>query len=74
VLRDFGPPDDWKAAFGSVAAPIDIIAGADDELMKVDEYAKVAGADAGRARVTIVPGADHLGVLREPAALAAAGR
>jgi pimeloyl-ACP methyl ester carboxylesterase len=71
LLRNFGPPDDWRAGFDAVTAPIEIIAGADDELLKVDEYAKMVGADQDRTRVTIVPGADHLGVLRQPAALAA---
>ncbi|MCB9997658.1 MAG: alpha/beta fold hydrolase [Methylobacteriaceae bacterium] len=70
LLSSFGPKDMRYRDLSGIEAPIEIVAGADDELMVAGRYADVAQTGA-RARVTIVPGVDHMGATRDPAALAA---
>jgi pimeloyl-ACP methyl ester carboxylesterase len=72
LLADYGPDFDWaktQAAIRAAAPKVKVIAGADDELMNAAVYAPQLtplGAD-----VKIVPGVDHMGVVHQPAALAA---
>jgi len=69
LLIDYGPPEDWRAAFQGAASRIDLIAGEADELMDAPAY-RSAVAPLG-VRVTLLPGVDHMGVVYQPAALAA---
>jgi alpha-beta hydrolase superfamily lysophospholipase len=71
LLTNFGPPPDWKSAFEATAAPIDVIVGENDELMDAGSYAPALAPHAARTSVTVLPGIDHMGVVRQPAALAA---
>jgi pimeloyl-ACP methyl ester carboxylesterase len=70
LLADYGPGYDWaatKATIAAAAARIKLVAGADDELMRAEAYARELrplGVD-----VTILPGVDHMGVVYAPAAL-----
>ena len=72
LLTSFGPSFDWsvtRAGIRSVAPRMSLIAGGADEMMDPDGYIralKPLGVD-----VTILPGLDHLGVVYDPAALAA---
>jgi len=72
LLASFSPSYDWSATSAGLraAAPrVSVIAGADDEMMDADGYARALpplGAD-----VTVLPGVDHMGVVYTPAALAA---
>ncbi len=67
LLADFGPPADWKSAFEKRAGQIEVIAGEKDEFMNVAVY-QSALAPLG-ARVTLIPGVDHMGLAHQPAAL-----
>ncbi len=69
LLANYGPPQDWKGALQAAASRIDLIAGEKDELMDAPGY-QSAVAPLG-VRVTLLPGVDHMGVVHEPAALAA---
>ena len=69
LMTSYAAPEDWKAAFEGAKAPIEVIAGADDELMDAQAYQRVL-APLG-ARVTLVPGLDHMGLCWSPAALKA---
>jgi pimeloyl-ACP methyl ester carboxylesterase len=71
LLANFGPPWDWRGAFAAAAAPIDVMVGEKDELMKADAYPAALAPFADRTRVTLLPGVDHMGVVHERAALAA---
>ena len=71
LLANFGAPDDWKQAFAAASAPIAVIAGDKDEMMFVDRYAEVLKPFAATTRVASVADADHIGILYQPAALAA---
>jgi pimeloyl-ACP methyl ester carboxylesterase len=69
LLANYGPPPDWKGALQAAAGRIELIAGENDELMDASAYQSVV-APLG-VRVTLLPGVDHIGVVRQPAALAA---
>jgi hypothetical protein len=69
LLVNYGPPPDWKGALQAAAGRIELIAGEKDELMDAPAYRSVV-APLG-VRVTLLPDADHMGVVYQPAALAA---
>ncbi len=69
LLVNYGPPSDWKGALERAAGRIELIAGESDELMDATAYMRVV-APLG-VRVTLLPGLDHMGVVRAPDALAA---
>jgi alpha-beta hydrolase superfamily lysophospholipase len=69
LLANYGPPPDWKGALQAAAGRIALIGGENDELMDAPAYQSVV-APLG-VRVTLLPGVDHMGVVHQPAALAA---
>jgi pimeloyl-ACP methyl ester carboxylesterase len=69
LLISYGPPRDWKGALQAAAGRIALIAGENDELMSASAY-QTTVAPLG-VRVTLLPGVDHMGVVHQPAALAA---
>lgn len=69
LLVNYGPPPDRKAALQAAAGRIELIAGEKDELMDAPAYRSVV-APFG-VRVTLLPDVDHMGVVHQPAALAA---
>jgi pimeloyl-ACP methyl ester carboxylesterase len=69
LLGNYGPPDDWRAAFRASVGRIEVIAGENDELMDAPAYK--TNLEPLGAEVTLVPGVDHMGVDYGPAALAA---
>ena len=71
LLTNFGPPLAWRGPLAAAAAPIDVIIGERDELMAADRYADALAPFAANVHLTVLRGVDHMGVLREPAALAA---
>jgi len=70
LLSSFGPKDMRYRDLAGIDAPIAIIAGEKDELMVADRYAEIAKT-ASNARAQVIPGVDHMGMARDPAALAA---
>jgi pimeloyl-ACP methyl ester carboxylesterase len=72
LLADYGPEFDWaktQATIRSVAPKVTVICGAEDELMNAPAFEselKPLGAE-----VKLLPGVDHMGVVYQPAALAA---
>jgi pimeloyl-ACP methyl ester carboxylesterase len=71
LATNFGPPADWKGAFAATAAPIDVIEGEKDELMDAGQYQGALAPFADKVRLSLLAGVDHMGAVREPAALAA---
>jgi pimeloyl-ACP methyl ester carboxylesterase len=69
LLGNYGPPDDWRAAFRASVGRIEVIAGENDELMDASAYK--TNLEPLGAEVTLVPGVDHMGIVYRPAALAA---
>ena len=69
LLVSYGPPTDWRAAFRATAGRIEVIDGENDELMDAPAY-KTHLEPLG-AKVTVLPGVDHIGVVYQPSAVAA---
>ena len=69
LMRNYASPDDWRAPFARSGARIEVIAGEDDELMNATAYAPAL--EPYGAKVKVVPGVDHMGIVYKPAALAA---
>lgn len=69
LMTSYAAPDDWEGAFRRAKAPIDVIAGADDELMDAEAFGRVL-TPLG-VRVTLIPGIDHMGVCWRPEAVKA---
>ncbi len=72
LLADYGPDFEWaktQATIRAAAPKMKVIGGAEDELMNASAYEtelKPLGAE-----VKLLPGVDHMGVVYQPAALAA---
>jgi pimeloyl-ACP methyl ester carboxylesterase len=71
LLSNFGPPEDWQGAVKTSKAPIEILAGEKDELMNSPAYPGAIEPLGANARVTLLAGVDHMGMVYAPAALAA---
>jgi pimeloyl-ACP methyl ester carboxylesterase len=69
LIGNYGPPADWRAAFQAAAGRIEVIAGENDELMNAPAY-RDAVEPLG-AKVTLLHGVDHMGIVYRPTALAA---
>jgi pimeloyl-ACP methyl ester carboxylesterase len=69
LLTDYGPPPDWQDALRKNAARIDLISGGSDELMDPAAYKNVLPPLG--VHVVLLPNVDHMGVVYQPAALAA---
>lgn len=70
LLVNFGPPEDYRAAFAEAAAPVTVLAGDGDTLMVSTKYAEVVEGLEPKTEVAVVSGVDHMGIIYDPAALA----
>lgn len=66
LLTDFGPGADFRTSLAATTRPIELFAGADDELMQSDNYQATLGA---KVKVTILPGVNHMGIVSDTAAV-----
>lgn len=69
LMASYAAPDDREGAFRKAKAPVAVIAGADDELMDAAAYQRVLPPLG--ARVTLLPGVDHMGLCWRPEAIKA---
>ena len=69
LMTNYTGPDDWQAPFRAASGRIEVIAGEDDELMNAPAYKTVL--EPLGAKVTLLPGVNHMGIVYQPAALAA---
>jgi pimeloyl-ACP methyl ester carboxylesterase len=69
LLQNYTAPSDWRGAFERSKGRIAVIAGADDELMNAEAYRSELPPLG--ARVTIIPGVDHIGIVYRPEAIKA---
>jgi pimeloyl-ACP methyl ester carboxylesterase len=69
---NFGTPRDWRSAVRSIRRPMIVLGGANDELFlsdKLDETFRLVRNDI---KVEVVPGLDHMQIVTEAPAIAAA--
>jgi len=69
LMQSYAAPDDWKGAFEPSRGRISVLVGADDKLMDAEAFARIVPPLG--ARVTIVPGVDHMGLCFRPEAIKA---
>lgn len=69
LLTDYGPPPGWQGALQKAGPRIDVIAGESDELTDAAAYQSVLPPLG--VHVVVLPNVDHMGVVYQPAALAA---
>jgi pimeloyl-ACP methyl ester carboxylesterase len=62
---------DWRGVLARIAAPTEIVIGANDELFNADQFKPMLQPINPRIGVTIVPNETHLGMIADPAAIAA---
>jgi alpha-beta hydrolase superfamily lysophospholipase len=68
LMRNFGSSADYRADLAAAGKPVAVFAGAADELMFPDKYRDAVGQ---RAPVTLIDGVNHMGIVSDPAAVAA---
>jgi pimeloyl-ACP methyl ester carboxylesterase len=70
----FRPHEDWRADLRGAEERLDVVVGADDEVLQADRFEAVL-REAGRpAPVTVVPGVDHIGLTLSPVGVDAVAR
>jgi len=62
---------DWRSVLARIAAPTEIVVGANDELFNADQFKPMLQTVNPRIGVTIVPNETHLGMIADPPATAA---
>jgi pimeloyl-ACP methyl ester carboxylesterase len=68
LMRDFGSSRDYRKDLAAATRPVEVFAGAADELMRPDRYQDAVGE---RVPVTLINGVNHMGVVSDPAAVSA---
>jgi len=71
LLMNFRPHLDWRGDLAAVRRPAAILVGAADTLFVAEAYAPVVGAINPAIGVTVVEGADHMGITFDAPAIAA---
>lgn len=71
LAANFGAHLDYAADIARSPRSLQVLSGSDDELMLADKYAGVFASAGNPVPVTLVPGANHIGLTLNPAALAA---
>jgi len=62
---------DWRGVLARIAAPTEIVVGANDQLFNADQFKPMLQTVNPRIGVTIVPNETHLGMIADPPAIAA---
>lgn len=62
---------DWRGVLARIAAPTEVVVGADDQLFIADQFKPMLETVNPRIGVTIVPDETHLGMIADPPATAA---
>ena len=68
LMRNFGTTQDFRADLAAAGKPIELFAGAVDELMFPDKYGDAVGP---RVSVRLIDGVNHMGIVSDPAAVSA---
>jgi alpha-beta hydrolase superfamily lysophospholipase len=71
LATNFGAHLDYAQDITRAPAALKLVAGVDDELMFSERYAAVFASAGKTVPITLVPGANHIGVILNAAALAA---
>ena len=70
LMRNFATRG-YRADLAAASKPLTIISGADDELMRADQYGEAVRAVAPSVDVKLIEGVNHMGVVSDPRAVSA---
>jgi alpha-beta hydrolase superfamily lysophospholipase len=68
LMRNFGTTPDFRGDLAAAGRPVTLFAGAADELMFPDKFQDAVGP---RVPVRLIEGVNHMGIVSDPAAVAA---
>jgi alpha-beta hydrolase superfamily lysophospholipase len=68
LMRNFGTTPDFRGDLAAAGRPVALFAGAADELMFPDKFQDAVGP---RVAVRLIDGVNHMGIVSDPAAVAA---
>jgi alpha-beta hydrolase superfamily lysophospholipase len=68
LMRNFGTTQDFRADLAAAGKPVALFGGAADELMSPDKYSEAVGP---HVPVRLIDGVNHMGIVSDPAAVAA---
>ena len=71
LLRNFGADSDYLGNFRNLSRPTQVIVGADDELLRANEFAPLLRPVRPDIEVTMLPKLGHMAMITDPAAFAA---
>ncbi len=74
LATGFRPRDDYQADIRNARRPMRLVAGRNDELFDATRYAAVFDAAGRPVPVTLIDGANHMGLTLDPAAVQAVAR
>jgi alpha-beta hydrolase superfamily lysophospholipase len=66
LMRNFGSSHNYRDDLAAATRPVEVFAGAADELMFHDKYSDAVGQ---RAPVRLIDGVNHMGIVSDPAAV-----
>jgi alpha-beta hydrolase superfamily lysophospholipase len=69
LRSNFANHRDYRADLAAATKPLEIIAGADDELMLSDKYAEAVRGIAPPVKVKLIDGVNHMGIVSNSAAV-----
>ena len=71
LAMNYRPPPDWRATIRAAGQPMQLLAGADDEVFHAGRFAALFAAEGKAVPVTLLPGIGHITLALEPRALQA---
>jgi len=69
LRSNFGVHTDFRTDLAAATQPLSIFAGAEDELMRSEQYAAAVHAVAPSASVKLIDGVNHMGIVSDPSAI-----
>lgn len=72
LAQNFRPERDYRASVRALDGPVRVVVGEDDEAFHADRFAEVFETEGKSVPVTRVPGAGHVALVLDPAAIRAA--
>jgi pimeloyl-ACP methyl ester carboxylesterase len=71
LAANFAPHDHWREDIAQARAPIQVLVGQDDELFIPEQFAPAFAGARQPVPVTLVPHANHMGIILQPGAVQA---
>ena len=70
LFNNFRPHDDYRGDVTRYGAPLQVLAGGDDEVFIASKYAEALSGPSRLVEVELIDGVSHMGIVSQPQALA----